>query len=580
MSEEIRADILDRAAQGTLRHAIFNDYGRRWSEEEDATIAALADLHNERAVDLLALITCESLEPFKGAVFFHGQHVYRELISRLDAPAAALLKVVDALFHAADGDTAAAEPVDAFEKWCALKPDRPAELLSLVDQDDPVAKRFLAIALVTGAAVNRRYFLERTYDFLKSEDEQHQRGAIHALRQINLRTAADWKRLLSAWESLLSADPGDAIRAALLTAIAYKLKDVPDGRRQQLAALGIITAKSHGDQLLHWAARSLAFNLVHMPDELVEAILEALLSVSSSHGATIDTLDHALRKLLMQGQTARARTFVAHLLRRDSDPIGMEHFDSLRHQLFQTTSQDLENWVVSWLLDGDFTLCRAMGDHLFSPSSDEYTLNIDFARFDLRTCDYPYLARKVIGTFFSKPVLTTSLLVSLLRTAPKEAADDVINLLIDPIVISFPAGTAKVLELIAADATDPAAVHAQRALEAASKYLEDLHSIGTVPELHPSERERQMERQRHTDAMTEAFREAQKKSILATITSVVMLYGNRSVSQIETPTAAPHRIETPLASFGHSIELPRVDIVDPVGLEETLIHFRQEQRPP
>lgn len=120
----------------------------------------------------------------------------------------------------------------------------------------------------------------------------------------------------------------------------------------------------------------------------------------------------------------------------------------------------------------------------------------------------------------------------------------------------------------------------QRALAGQQTYLEGLSSIGKVPELHPSERERQLEWQRHSESMAEARQAARKKSIFAQIgTESLILYGTRAVSWFKDHTDERRRIETPMKSISHSFEMPRVEIVDPMGLQMMLLHFRREDRP-
>ncbi|MBA3896429.1 MAG: hypothetical protein H0X36_04695 [Sphingomonadaceae bacterium] len=77
MSADLAAEIVAHARADTLLDAIFNQYGRHWFKDDDPTIAALAEQHNEGAIDLLAIVTPESIEPYRGSTFFNGQHVSR-----------------------------------------------------------------------------------------------------------------------------------------------------------------------------------------------------------------------------------------------------------------------------------------------------------------------------------------------------------------------------------------------------------------------------------------------------------------------------------------------------------------------
>lgn len=577
MSDTVRAEILAHAANGSLLHAIFHDYGRRWLDDSDPTIAMLGDLHNGGEIDLLGVVTRESVQAFQGQVFWGGQQVYRALISRLQAPAEALLNVVQVLIEAAGQDMAAGMPVEEFSKWCGSEASRPRELLDLVDRKVAHADRFLTIAIKQGAAVDRPYFLDRAYGFLTSGSETEKQAAINALGQIACQNDEEWDRFFGAFSALLTAD--DAIRAPLITAVARRLKDAPPSRQDELTGLAVAGLEQHGDYTLDIAARTLAFESEHLPEELIDALLEALLAIKGENKGTVEMLDLALMKLVQNGHADRARRYLEQILRREEDRIELEELDSLSYTLRDTGGQVLEAWVVAWLLDGEYELCSAMND-AFGAGSDEFLFRIDFARFSLDDADYPYLARKAIATFFLKQSIMASLLVSLLRTAPAEATDTIVDLLVDPILINYAGITDDYLKPISKDGGDPAQAAVQRALAGQEAYLEGLSSIGKVPELHPSERERQLEWQRHADNMAEAWQAARKKSIFASIaTESLILYGTRAVSWFKDHADEQRRIETPMGSISHSFEMPRIEIVDPMGLQMMLLHFRGEDRP-
>lgn len=578
MSDTVRAEILAHAANGSLLHAIFHDYGRRWLDDCDPTMAALSDLHNGGEIDLLVIVTRDSVQAFQGQVFWYGQQVYRALISRIQAPAEALLNVVQILIEAAGRDMAASMPVDEFSKWCGSEPSRPMELLDLVDRKVPHADLFLTIALKQGVAVDRPYFLNRAYGFLTDGSETEKQAAINALGQIACQNDKEWDHLVEAFSDLLRAD--DAIRSPLITAAARRLKEAPPGRRDELIRLAVTAVEPRGDYSLDTAARTLAFDPEGLPEELVDALLKALLAINGLNKGTIEILDLALTKLVQNGQLGRARRYLEHILRREEDRIELEQLGSLSYTLRNTGGQVLEDWVVAWLLNGDYELCRAINDALFGAGSDEFFFRIDFSRFSLADADYAYLARKAIATFFLRQSIMTSLLVSLLRTAPVEAANAIIALLVDPILTNYTRIVNDYLKPISEDSTDPAHTAVQRALEGQQAYLENLSLIGKVPELRPSEREQQLEWQRRSDSMAEAWRAARKKSIIAQIASEsLILYGTRAVSWFKDHADERQRIETPIKSFSHSFEMPRVDIVDPVGLEIMLLNFRREDRP-
>lgn len=57
----------------------------------------------------------------------------------------------------------------------------------------------------------------------------------------------------------------------------------------------------------------------------------------------------------------------------------------------------------------------------------------------------------------------------------------------------------------------------------------------------------------------------------------MLLYGNRSLSFVDDGQDNRRPIEVELHSHGISYEMPRMEVVDPVGLDCILRTFRQER---
>jgi hypothetical protein len=57
----------------------------------------------------------------------------------------------------------------------------------------------------------------------------------------------------------------------------------------------------------------------------------------------------------------------------------------------------------------------------------------------------------------------------------------------------------------------------------------------------------------------------------------VILYGNRSSTYVKAPNETRRAVEMELKSHGVSFEMPRIGIVDPVGLDVLIRVFRAER---
>lgn len=578
-----RQEIIDKAKDGTLLAAMFADWGGYGFDDTNESVVALAKAHNSGDVDLVAIVTAPSLAALKESPdhhFFQGQQLYCALIPLLETDTEPMLRAVEALYVGAGADGASGLIFEPFSKWVAKVPARSHELVALADAGVAGADEFLTIAIKTGAAFDELLFTDRAYAYVETGNDRQRMAAINALGQIPIADAAGWTRLMEAFKAALDPDPGDEVRSVILTALGRRLKDAPTEIRPGLERVAMLACTPLGERTLHQVATMVGFDADNFEPAFVDALFDVALNVAGRNLGTLNLLDQGLSRLVRAGRADEARAFVEPLLLREHDPIKLSVFDSLRHELFQGDKSALVDWVVAWLLDGRPELCKALDRALFAAGTDEVKLTIDFSKFGISAADYVYLARKAIAAFFLKAELMASILVSLLRTAPALQAEKIEDLIAGPVLTNYSGVAAEYLKPVADDPNDAAGPRIARALAKLDAYLSGLQSIGQVPELHPSERERQLEYERHSDSMNEAMRAARKKSIFASLaTEQVMLYGTRAITWVYWPGEEPRRIQTDMATIGHSFEIPRIDMVDPLGLQMMLLSFKLEKGP-
>lgn len=176
--------------------------------------------------------------------------------------------------------------------------------------------------------------------------------------------------------------------------------------------------------------------------------------------------------------------------------------------------------------------------------------------------------------------------------ALSEVSQDLSDLLFDPLLLNYTRVQEK-LEPIGNASDDQAAPMVRHALDRLKQYCDALEEVGFIAELQPSERERQLEGQRRSDVMSDMMRESRKNSPLASLFSEsILLHGNGMVAWVddsvhqrgtdhdgEHAARPPRRMEQPLASFSHSFELPREEVLDPNGLHMKLLSLKSQGRP-
>ena len=175
-----------------------------------------------------------------------------------------------------------------------------------------------------------------------------------------------------------------------------------------------------------------------------------------------------------------------------------------------------------------------------------------------------------------KPVVCCSIIVSVLRVRDMNAQGPISDLLFDPILLNYGGEAMEYLKRI--PATDPAHGPVQNALSMIEHFYADLDRVGMIKELHPSDYQRDVVHQRTHDEMRLAHKMAESESVLWNfVHRSTILYGKRTLTYVTDPQGQQRAVAIDLQPFSKSVELPRREIVDPVGLNYVLRLYRAEK---
>jgi hypothetical protein len=152
----------------------------------------------------------------------------------------------------------------------------------------------------------------------------------------------------------------------------------------------------------------------------------------------------------------------------------------------------------------------------------------------------------------------------------------VTELLFDPILLSYSGDAKDYLKRI--PATDRSYGPIQNALAKDQEFYAGLDATGAIKELHPSDYQRDVVRKRSHDEMRAIRKMAESKSVLLNLVHrSTILYGRRSLTYVADADGNHRPVEIDLKSFDMSLELPRREILDPVGLDYMIRVFRVEK---
>lgn len=544
-------------------------------EEEDVA-HELARLHNDGTIDII-----EAFSAFRkseaGFSFFGVRGVFERSLPEIENDILPVIRCVRHLVREAGQDLAAGTTIDYFITFLEKAPSRPREALSSI-RAEPELSELLPATLIAGCKLDMSEYLEETLQLTKSENTDTRRQAVFTLGSIKWSgESKPSEAVYAALEEILSADTSDDMLATVARTAARLMKHDPSQVDRLVELVGSAVEKG-GDQAIHAAASLLAMVDKHTPEALIENLLAQINRVNPEHNGTIDQIDHSMHRFIKLGKTDLAiRTLETLIAGKELEPAS---FDSVLYDI-QCDSALLNKAATRWLLNGNTSLCRAAAFLVGGRRGVNVPAEVDPAEIDMKdSMEAIFLARKICGYFFTNPVSAASMLLSLLRLAEdNHLRTQIGKLILNPLLINYP-GSARTF---VNEKRESCSVETQEVLRqidvALDEYFEALKSIDDIPELYPSEAQREVYHRYHGREMERVFKEAEKKSVfLGLVTKQTLLYGRTSVNYIQDGQGNAHRQEIPLQAHSVEIELPRMLQLDPIGLEHQLAVFRAERR--
>jgi hypothetical protein len=557
------AELVALDTSGELLCAIFGGF-RLAGDDRDQLKDRLANLHNSGAIDLLAM-PLEQLAGIGTQDYFSGHALLYQIIPELAGDVAAMMRLVNAMVERAGNDGAANMPNGAYRTWAASQQGRAHEGLALEAAGNPDAVKLLRFSLEAGP------FVDSAIAMVEDTATLRRLSAGFALGHMNL-DASQASAAISAMGRALAAYPADDLKATVLhsaIAIGERHHKLAAPEILDLVAAALIDA---GPAVHYNAAQALFPNGKTFPAVLVEMLLAALQGTDRGHKGTIDTLDTALQ-FLLDGHADLAIDFVEAFVTAPGREVSLTVFDGFGSYLLQLPGDKFATVFVRWMLSGKVELATGLSKILRRANRDK-PLDLPAGALPGSEIEQVMLCRRACAYLFLQPVLAASVLTSVLRTANPAVSKYVVELLFDPLVINYGGSVRDYLDTIAK--TDVVYKPVRGVIRRVEAFIRDLRKVGTVNELHPSEHHRQIELQRHADSMRRVFKEAEKESVLLSLVSrSTILHGRAALSYFnDLHDDGDRSMTTEMHSHGYSFELPRMEVIDPVGLSMQLFMLR------
>jgi hypothetical protein len=569
-----RDAIIETFESGDLLQLIFRSVSFAHGDEKAQIQATCVELHNDGRIDLLGILTADTLRDIKGSNFFVGQHFYDQVIPLLQADVEEMMRVVNLLVETGGSDLAANVPNEAFRKWCEADLTRAQFVIEAAKADEEIAIKFLTFALSAKGDV------PESIRFVDEYSDTRRLSGIVALGRMAWEDRANALDALSVFSRALQRQPDDGLRTNVLMAALDIATKADIHSCADVADLVATICESPNPATLFACARAVSFFGKTLDGGVLLLLLGRLKTLDPQDKGTVETLDHALSLLLNSTHSKHALTFAEELLVSTGDQLDLTDFDSFSYALLQLPPVKFNEIFVSWMISGIPSLCRGLSSLLASADRRETPLDLSLQIGGLSSKQKLFLCRKAIGYLFLHPIVAASVLVSVLRTdLCRDTATEVRNLLFNPLLLNYEGSVREFLQTIAQE--DISHPYLVTVIEENQRYLDGLHSTGAIKEIEPTEHQRQVEMLRNNDQARQIHKDAMKKSILHDLVShSVVLYGRRTLAYLEGPNGKRTPFEMDLQEHGMSIELPRMDVIDPIGLDCMIRVFRVETLKP
>ena len=577
--ENLIEEILEAKKTGAFLQYISN-VSISDQQKRDQISELLVSIHNNGEINIIDEFEQLKNQSDSAGNFFLTRRILEKILPLLNAPVAQVMNCVRHLIIEAGQDLAGGAIIQPFTDFCQAVPSRVDEALIIILSAPRQYGSLLPAVLLAGASNDIETCLAKAIDLSVHDNETIRSNAVFALGQFPYAVTSEYsQRVIACLAAACKTETNDQVLGNIVRtvcSISISDADQADNGEEILSS-----ALSKGDELtLYTASHVFGFETNKLPGKLLDILLSALIDVNPKHAGTLSNIGYGISCLLKREDPGKGIDFFENLLLEHHGKLTIESLDHLIHSIHSQGFQLLNTLLTRWFLNGEPVLCNSIATILETIHGEEPLLKIDRAAIPSEEpALYLFVARKAIGYLFMKPVTCTSIIVSLMEnTHEKGLLQDLGHLLFDPILLNFCGKPYDFLQKEIAVQDPPVRNVIQAAMDAIDDYLETLRSVPDIPEMYPTQEQREVQLRRQGRMMAESYKEARKESIFNQICSTsVLLYGKSSIMHIQDDSGESRRMEIPMQHHSVSFEVPRQADIAPFDFDYQLRVFRSER---
>lgn len=553
-------EIIAHFRAGTLLSELERSVG---TTHQDELHERLASLHNAGSIDMLALPAGPEFQVINGTGLFNIQQIYCGVIPRLDAQPLPMLEMVQCLATKRGTDGGAMILHGAFGRWVEQVPARAKEIIAAAQANPRTHPEIVRCALVALGDLS-------SVKALLSTNDGRRQGAIAALGGIKPLNDQHGDQALMELVGIAAADPAMDMRLTAIFAAFNLLQhcraQAPKWVPRLVAAVTAAPCDTTRTALLQGLWRHTG--LFHLED--AKAALAVACDGDLSLGSLLGTLGATLSHLIGGVYHDLAIDSLTELLSTDGRSLALGALQGVEYSLVSLDQSRLFAVAVRWFRTGDQKLCEVVAE-LLGPLHQVQPFDTSLGGQGLTGSELIALCHKAIGYMLLTPVIAASFIVAAMRANDGSVQSDLTQLLLQTLLINYGATVVTYLERIAK--TDIAYPSVRKALKLYRAYEKGLHVDSAIKELSPSSYQRGAVRQKHYIEGRQIRKSAERQSVFSGLVHrSTLLYGRKALTYAGGSGKAPVSME--MKTIRTSFEMPRLQIIDPVGLDWLMRVFR------
>jgi len=531
-------------------------------------ILAVAKLHNTKAFDLNRLMLGATRNNTHYDLFILLD-VYASSLPSINCTTTDAMGCITHLLNQAGNDLSIDGIYTAFLNFCKKDFQRTEEALSTILTDTDKYSSLTSSVILAAMKLKSSWALERIKELIVHEDPNIRSQTFISIRQMDLSQAQTDETLITLIKEAANKETDDFSQAQMLrTIISIGKKSEINWDEIEILIDTILTERQ--PEVVYAASHISAFHRENIPKKILDLLVNCLTNAPLEYAGTVSNIDYILVDQIKDNRLSEAAKLLECLLKKNAE-LEVRAFKSFSHLILKDQSSQLSTLITKWFLSGDPKLCKAVMD-LMEESPKDTAITADIKQLSTSDKNLLFVSRKAIGWLFSRPVAASSFILSLYPQCSAETKTELNDLLFDPLLLSYSGDLKDYLKSIS---QQPAYQEICNSLfTKLESYKNGLKDTYGIKELRAPQENSQLYWKEFNKGVQKAHDEGPKPLFHEICTVQHLLYGNSSVFYVHDGNGNQRRSEMKMHSISHSAELPRLNIIDPEGLDYMLRIFR------